>query len=273
MSGLGTWDLDPATLTAGAVALAVYAQGFARLRRRRRAYAPLWQAASFAAGVLVGVCAIVSPIDRIGEDELLSMHMLQHLMLGDLAPLLVVLGLRGPLSVFAVPVGVLRAIARSGAFRRVVAFLFRPRLAFAGWVAAVVGWHVPAAYDYAIEHPGVHVLEHVSFVVVGTLVWIQLVDPARHSRLSYGGRAAFGAAVFAVGMVLGEVLLATGSLYPHYADVASRPFGWTAGEDQSKAALLMMGEQIATLGTAVAFLVWSHVERVTELEPAGGSPG
>ena len=62
--------------------------------------------------------------------------------------------------------------------------------------------------------------------------------------------------------LLAEALVALHPIYPHYAAVAGRPFGWSAGEDQSRAALLMMGEQVATLATAMTFLVRAHVERV-----------
>jgi hypothetical protein len=70
--------------------------------------------------------------------------------------------------------------------------------------------------------------------------------------------------------ILSEVLVATHPLYPHYVDVADRPFGWTAGQDQSRAGLLMMAEQIATLGTALIFLVRAHVERVARELPRPG---
>ena len=126
---------------------------------------------------------------------------------------------------------------------------------------------VPAAYDFALAHESVHVAEHVSFVVAGLLVWTQIVAPSRHGRSSPGRRALFAVGILGLGMVLSEVLLLSGPLYAHYRDVLDRPFGLDAAEDQSRAALLMMGEQIATLGTAAALLLWTHVESVSP-EPA-----
>ena len=61
-------------------------------------------------------------------------------------------------------------------------------------------------------------------------------------------------------MALSEVLLASAPLYAHYANAAGRPFGLTYASDQSRAALLMMAEQVATLGLAATLLFWSHVE-------------
>jgi len=69
--------------------------------------------------------------------------------------------------------------------------------------------------------------------------------------------------------LLAEVLIATPPLYPYYVHVLNRPFGWSAGQDQSKAALAMMAEQIAMLATAMTFLVRAHVERVAPELPGG----
>jgi putative membrane protein len=190
--------------------------------------------------------------------------MLQHLLLGDLGPMLLVLGTRGPLAFFVLPQPVLRAVAHSPA-RVLVSFLLRPRVTLALWLATIGGWHVPAAYDAAIVHPALHAVEHLCFALAGTLAWIQIVRGA----LTPGQRAAFAFLLLAASGVLAEVLVALHPLYPHYVAVRDRPFGWTAGEDQSRAALLMMAEQIATLGTAMTFLVRAHVERVAPELPSG----
>jgi cytochrome c oxidase assembly factor CtaG len=141
-------------------------------------------------------------------------------------------------------------------------FLLQPATAFCVWVIAIAAWHVPAAYDAAIAQPALHAAEHATFVLAGLLVWTQIVDPTRHGRAAPGRRALFAAAVLIAGAALSEVLLVAGPLYPHYEEVLDRPWGWTAAEDQRRAALLMMGEQIATLGTAALLLLWSHAEKV-----------
>jgi putative membrane protein len=249
-------------------ALALYGQAFVRLRRRAPAHARAVSALLFVAGLAVSTLALVSPVDRIGEEQLLSGHMLQHLLLGDLGPLLLVLGVRGPLGVFFLPTPLLRVVAR-GPVRRLVSFLLRPEVSLAAWLAALGGWHVPAAYDAALAHPWLHVLEHVCFAVAGMLAWTQIVDPARRARLSVGQRAAFAFAMLLASSVLAETLVALHPVYPFYVAVHDRPFGWSAGQDQSKAALLMMAEQIATLGTAMTFLVRAHVDRVAAELPGG----
>lgn len=266
------WTFDPYALALAAFATVLYAQGFVRLRRRAgAARAPAWAALFFVAGVGISLLALVSPVDAIGEDQLLAAHMLQHLLLGDIGPLLIVLGTCGALGVFLVPPPLLRPLARSR-LRAVVSFLLIPRVSLAVWLAAFAAWHVPAAYDAAIAHPAVHVAEHACFAVAGVLAWTQIIDPARRRRLTVGQRAMFAFAMLVASGVLAEVLVATHPLYHHYVDVRDRPFGWTAGQDQSKAALLMMAEQIATLATAMTFLVRAHVERVAAELPGVGRP-
>jgi cytochrome c oxidase assembly factor CtaG len=219
------------------------------------------RAALFAAGVGVSLLAVVTPIDAVGEDQLLSAHMLQHLLLGDVGPLLIVLGVRGPLTVFMLPPPLLRSLAR-GRLRAALSALLRPRVSLALWLASTGAWHVPAAYDAALAHPALHATEHACFALAGTLAWTQIVDPARRARLSVGQRAMFAFTLLVASGLLAEALVALHPVYPYYAAIANRPFGWSAGEDQSRAALLMMGEQIATLATAMTFLVRAHVERV-----------
>jgi putative membrane protein len=263
-----TWSLDPVALGAAAVALGLYAQAFARLRRRGRA--SLGNALLFAAGVAAGTLSVVSPLDELAEQTLLSAHMTQHLLLGDLAPLLIVLGLRGPIAFFLLPPAILRPLARMRPLRRALDFLLRPAVSFGVWAGTLAIWHVPRLYDAALSHPALHVLEHACLFLGGALLWVQIVDPTRRRRLSVGRRAAFAAGALACGMVLSEVLLAAGPLYPHYADAVDRPFGLTYRTDQDRAALLMMAEQIATLGPAAALLLWSYVESL-ERELAPGS--
>jgi putative membrane protein len=253
-------------LVAPGIALALYAHAFVRLRRRGRA--PTWNALLYALGLGVGVAAILPRVDRLADD-LLAAHMAQHLLLGDLMPLLLVLGVRGPVAVFLLPKRVLVRLARLRPLVWLVSRLLQPRVAFGVWLVALAAWHVPAAYDAAEAHGSVHALEHLSFAFAGVLVWTQILDPVRRRRMSEGARAGFAGIVLVAGMALGEVLVAAHPLYPHYVHVADRPFGWSASEDQTRAGFVMMAEQLATLGMAAALLLWDHVERVgRELGPA-----
>lgn len=265
----GTWTVDPVAIALAALALVLYAQAFARLRARGRSdHASVANALLFALGVAAGTLAVASPLDALAEDTLLSAHMAQHLLIGDLAPLLIVLGLRGPIALFLLPPAPLRLLAHARPLRRALEFLLRPAVSLTVWALALATWHVPQAYDAALAHPAVHVAEHASFFLGGLLLWTQIVDATRRRLLTTGRRAALAATALVAGMGLAEVLLVSHPLYAHYAHVADRPFGLTQATDQARAALLMMAEQIATLGPAAALLLWSHVEAVeAELEP------
>jgi cytochrome c oxidase assembly factor CtaG len=249
------------------VTLMLYARGFLRLRRRRPDLARVGQAVAFCAGIVLALAAVLSPLDELAETKLLSAHMAQHLLIGDLAPLLLVLGLRGPLALFVVPPGVLRALSRSP-LRSAARLVLRPGVALGIWGVAMYAWHVPAAYGAALEHTALHGLEHATLLGAGLLVWTVVLDPAR----SAGRRAAFAAGVLVAGVPLAEVLLATPPLYPQYAEASGRPFGLTAAEDQARAALMMMAEQIATLGTAALLLLRAHVEPHGSLAPPDRRP-
>jgi putative membrane protein len=257
-------SLEPLPLATAAAALVLYAKGFTRLRRRRPDLARPAAAAAFCAGVLVALLAVLSPLDRLGETKLLTAHMAQHLLLADVAPLLLVLGLRGPLALFVVPSAVLRSAARSPV-RRLLAIALTPAVALSLWAVVMYSWHVPPVYDAAVASPPLHVVEHASFLAVGLLVWTVILDPMRAA----GRRAAFAALVLVAGMPLAELLIVAPPLYPHYEALTGQPFGLTAAEDQSRAGLLMMAEQIATLATAAALLFWNHVELGAE-SPAPG---
>jgi putative membrane protein len=258
------WEAPPAVLIGSALALALFAQAFFRLRRRGRGDHAGWdRAALFAGAVILGTLALVSPLDYVGEEYLLSAHMLQHVVIGDLAVALAVVAIRGPLTFFILPAALLGRLARLGWLRSALRVLLRPWVAFGLWAVTIAAWHVPAAYDYTLTHQFVHDLEHVSFVVVGMLAWIQLVDPARRGELSRVGRIGFAIALFAAGQILADVLIfAMKPLYGAYADQPTRLLGLSPLEDQRLAGLVMMVEQLLTIGTFIGVMVVAHHRRL-----------
>jgi cytochrome c oxidase assembly factor CtaG len=274
----GAWEAPATVLAVAAVFLVLFAQAFVRLRRRgAKAHAPWTRAPLFGAAVLLAVLALASPLDAAGDGYLLSAHMLEHVVIGDLAPALALVALRGPLVFFLLPAPVLRPLARIDVLRRALGLLLRPRVALALWAVVIAAWHVPSAYDSVLTRPLVHDLEHASFVLVGVLVWAQLVDPARRRELTTGGRIAFALAVFAAGLVLADVLIfAWEPLYEAYAGQDDRLFGLSPMLDQRLAGTVMMVEQLATLGTCIGVLVVAQhratVRHERALETASSRP-
>jgi cytochrome c oxidase assembly factor CtaG len=192
------------------------------MRAGRLALAAL--AAAIALGALRGLDG--------AADSMLSAHMLQHMLIGDVVPLLLVLAVRG---------------ARP---QRALRLATRPAFAFAFWVCAVALWHIPAAYDRALESEPLHVFEHVTFLIGGLLVWTALLDPARRGVLPGWRRFGYALALLAASGVLANVLiLSYRPLYPSYAQATSNALGLSPVGDQNLAALVMMLEQLATVGT------------------------
>jgi putative membrane protein len=251
-----TWDLAAVPLAGVCVALALFARGFLRLRRRGHArYVDGWRVVLVLFALALATVPVVSPLDQAADDYLLSAHMLQHVLLGDAAPALVLVALRGPLLFCMLPVPVLRVLGRSRPLRRALAYLLRPSVSLAIWALVIGAWHVPGAYDYALGHQSVHDVEHLSFFVVGLLVWAQLVDPARRRQLRPSQRLACMAAMLAFALALGGLMLATAPLYPPYAHQPTRLFGIDPALDQHLAGLVMIAEQIASLSICAVFLL------------------
>jgi len=257
----GDWQAPPLVLVAAAIAALLFAQAFIRLRRRGRSDHADWKrAALFTAGLALAVLPLVSPLDEAGDHYLLSAHMLQHVLIGDAAPLLLVLAVRGPLVFFLLPPAVLKPLATFRPLRALLRTLLRPSVTFALWVGVVLGWHVPAAYDYTLSHQAVHDLEHALFVLVGTLVWIQLIDPARHALLTRGKRIAFAFGLIAFTHPISDGLLFTPTaVYHPYASQPERLLGLGVLTDQRLAGAVMLTEQLLTLGTFIAVLLWPLV--------------
>jgi cytochrome c oxidase assembly factor CtaG len=211
---------------------------------------PLWRQLCFAAGLLTIAVALVSPVAHIGE-ELVIAHMVEHLLLGDVATLLLVLGLTGPLlqPILAIPVfDKLRILAH-------------PLVALPLWALNFYFWHIPALYDAAYGGAAVHVLEHTSFIFFGCLMWMPIFGPLpKPSWFNAGWKVAYVIAVRFAGAILGNVLMWSGSvLYPKYA--AGEAY-WKISPlaDQSTAGVVMMVEG-TFLGLGLLAWVFFEVSR------------
>jgi putative membrane protein len=256
-----TWETPPTVLIGAGLALLLFAQAFVRLRRRRADHAPWIRALLFAAGLAFLILPVASPLDHVADEQLLSAHMLQHVLIGDAAPALLVTAVRGPLLFFLLPPALLRPLASFRPLRAFLSVLLRPLVSLGLWTVAIVAWHAPFAYDYAAAHAVVHDLEHLSFVVAGTLVWTQLVDPARHGRLRRPQRVFFALAMLALMQPLVDALLFSSSAaYPRYAAQPDRLFGLSPLTDQRLAGVVMMVEQLVALGICVALLLRPYLQ-------------
>ena len=281
---LSNWSWDPSLIYVLPAAV-LYALG-----SRPRAGRPnALQAAAFYAGLVSLVIAVDSPIDAYA-DELLWVHMLQHVILLTVAPPLILLGRPWPTMWRALPLGSRTVLARGVAQSRVGAPLRALGKPLAAWIlfsATIVVWHVPSAYDLTERNGVVHACEHAMFFFFGLLFWARVVDvgPLR-PHLASLARIAYIVGAMVVGWVLAIIfVVAPSPIYQHYADLASRPGGITALTDQQLAGGMMwVGGSIAyTIALLVALYQWVAPEpppRAPVLDavgfpapPNGSSPG
>ena len=199
---------------------------------------PRWRQACFYGGFIVIAAALTSL--GVPSEELLYAHMIEHLLLGDIAALLIVLGLTGPL---------LAPILRIRFFDK-LRLLTHPAIAFPLWAIDLYVWHLPVLYQAALRHSGLHALEHAMFLVLGINMWMPLVGPLPTPSW-FGNLAKLGyiVAVRLTGSILGNVFLWSGTVfYPFYLH-GDASFHISPIADQNLAgAIMMVEESFLTLG-------------------------
>jgi cytochrome c oxidase assembly factor CtaG len=206
----------------------------------------VWRLACFAGSLIAALAALVSPLDAL-SDQLFFAHMIQHMLLLDLVPILAILGLTK---------AILRPATRAvSELERRAGPLAHPAFAVVLYVGVIWTWHVPAAYDLALRQAPVHVLEHTTFLAAGTLYWWHLLSPIR-ARLRLGGMgpvAYMASTKLFVGALGMGLAFAPSALYPYYVDHA-RVWGISALDDQSLAGIIMAIEQSLVMGIALVVL-------------------
>jgi cytochrome c oxidase assembly factor CtaG len=242
-----SWTFEPGAIALLAVATGVYVR---RWRQARAiggpAAAPGIRLASFLSGIAVMAIALLSPVDRLGE-QLFVMHMVQHVLLLDIAAILLLLGLTKV---------ILRPVTRAmQPVERAAGPLASPWFAVVLYVVVMWVWHIPALYDAALEHPVLHILEHMLFAGAGLLYWWHLLSPVR-SRLRLGGMQPVVymlATKLLVGLLGIGLTFAPDSIYAFY-EHQPRVWGLSAGDDQQLAGAVMAIEQSIVMGIALTFL-------------------
>jgi len=224
-----------------AIALAVYAVGLARVWRSA-GYGRgirLFEAAAFGCGWLALAVALSPPLDEWSEHWLVA-HMVQHELLMVVAAPLIALG--APLVGFlwAMPASARRPLVESVHHPPVTtawSALTSPACAFLLYALALWIWHLPALYDYALEHDGMHIVQHLCFFGTAALFWWGIAH-GRHGRAGYGAAVVYIFATAVHGGVLGALLTFSPRVW--YAPyVSHHPPGLTPLEDQQLAGLLM----------------------------------
>lgn len=303
----GGWSFDPAIIVALLALDLLYSLGWARMRRRlRQAHGPhtahaaaakassgmtSWRACCFRAGLLVLALALLSPIDTYGDD-LLAMHMIQHLLLVLVAPPLLVLGRPLIPLLWALPERGRKLVGRpfvaGSPLRRVLRPLTNPWLAWVLHVGALWLWHLPSWYQAALRDETIHLVEHGFFFGTAMLFWWVVIHPLPGRRpLAYGPTVGYLFGAMLQSSLLGALLaMSRTAWYPFYeqrrlgalglpvstADALrqqmylcgpTHTWGLSALEDQQLAGLLMwVPAGLLYVAAIVAVLVvWTQAEQ------------
>jgi len=244
VSLLTSWTVEPLQLAPIAVIGIAYGIR-ARTLARRGEPVPGWRICLFALGLALLLIAVASPIASVGEQELFSFHMLQHVLLGDLAPLCLLGGLTGPLLqplLAVLPVRQLRALAN-------------PLVALPLWAANLYVWHLPALYESAVGNGVVHAFEHVAFFSAGLVVWLPVLETLPAPEwFGTGAKLAYIVAVRLVETVLANVFLWSGDAFYDVYARGDEFLGLSPQGDQSLAGTVMLLEGSLVTLVAIAWL-------------------
>ncbi len=251
------WPFDP-SVYAGLLALFF---GHAWLARGRDL--PRWRALAFGLGLLCIWLALETPIDVIADKYLDSVHMFQHVLLGVVAPPLLLLGLNREMA--GVPLRLPGARA-----------LVEPVTAQVLSAAVMIGWHLPPLYDATLYSEPLHIVEHVAFIGGGVLFWWPVVDAtAAHCRwrLSPWGRLLYlFIGTFPQDGVALALQFSRTPFYEFYTHAPRIVPGLDPVTDQTAAGgiLMLFGKSSYFVGAVVIFLRWFNAEFRADLEARAG---
>ncbi|WP_213806864.1 cytochrome c oxidase assembly protein [Granulicella sp. dw_53] len=267
---LADWSL-PVWLTLSiAITAIVYVRGWMALRRTRAAQFDEVRLASFLSGLGVLWLAIGSPMDEFA-DALLSAHMVEHLLIMSAVPPLLLYGLPVVPLLRGVPLGLRRSVLgpllRLTFLRRLGHWLVTPVVAWLAMNLMYLGWHVPAAYDFALEHEGWHAVEHLCFLSTSLLFWWCILRPwPAPAHPQSWGILIYLVAADIVNTLLSAFLAFCGRpVYGFYLDHPN-PFQIAPLDDQ------VFGASIMWVFGSMVFLVPAVVVTLRLMGPSGRRP-
>jgi putative membrane protein len=242
----------------------LYGRRALTLARRGRGLSR-WRILSFYVGIGILLAALVSPLDALGEEHLFYAHMAQHLAIGEVAPLFVLVGLNGPM---------LRPLLAWPAVQR-LRWLMHPLVALPLWALNLYLWHLPAFYEAALESPALHAFEHSCFFLAGLLMWGALLEPLPGpSWFGSAQKAGYVLVVRALGCaILGNIFIWAGTpFYPYYA-IGERQWGIAALTDQQVGGAIMFiwGALITVSLFSWMFLRWVREAELRQSLLEGGA--
>jgi len=237
------WKLPIWFTSSLVLAAIIYIRGWLALRKTRPVQFNDTRLASFLSGLAVLWIAVASPMDEFA-DALLSAHMIEHLLLMCAVPPLLLYGLPAVPLLRGLPRPLTRRIVgpilRSRILQGFGRWLVRPRVAWLAMNIAYLGWHVPDAYDFALEHENWHAVEHLCFLWTSILFWYCIFWPwpARTHRRNWGILLYLIGADLVNTMLSAFLAFCDRPIYSYYIDHPN-PFGLPVLQDQVFGAVAM----------------------------------
>ena len=251
---------DPIVLALIALACWLYVRALGIIRRRGL-HVSRGQQACWWIGIAFVTIALNGPLDAY-DDQLLSAHMGQHLLLGELSAPFLLAGMRAPLLLFLLPRPALVTLARQRRLRRLFGVLRRPLVALPLYVLSVYSWHVGFLFEGAVRHPLVHVLQHESFLVANLLLWWPVMEPNKRQMPGQLWKIGYIFAARMATMFLGMLFVFTRPiLYAGAYGTGERPFGFSPLFDQQTAGGMMMTLDIAVMFGALVWFFWNAAKQ------------
>jgi putative membrane protein len=242
-SALGTWRFPCWTAAVVSAATVLYLRGFAQLHRQMPSRYPTQRLWFYLFGTAVLAVALLSPLDAF-DDQLLTVHMIQHLLLLLVAPPLLLLGAPWIVIMRAIPPMVAKrtigSILKRHPCKHFLGVVTNPVGAFLLFSVAMLGWHLPGLFELALRSNWWHAIEHASFILGGILFWYPVVRPwPAVERWSPWALVPYLLIADAENSILAAFMVFSGRLlYPSYASVP-RMYGFSAIDDQIVAGAIM----------------------------------
>jgi cytochrome c oxidase assembly factor CtaG len=221
----------------------IYLRGWIYIRANSATVIPNWRAVSYFLGLLLVATALGSPLAAY-DHNLLTVHMMKHLLLMTIAPALILLG--EPVRVFwiGMPPFARRSLRRlflqGSPLRRFARLLTRPAFCWSVSALTLLVWHIPALFTLGVRSATWHTVEQVLFFGAGLLFWWPVIQPwpSGSSRQGWSILLYLFLATLPCDILSGFLVFSDRVAYPVYFSTP-RLFGFSVLEDQQCAAALM----------------------------------
>lgn len=253
------FNFDPVTVVFVLALIGLYARAV-HILGGRGFDVPAGQQACWYAGVFFTAAALISPIDTYSS-KLMSAHMGQHLLIGDISAPLLLVGMRTPVLVFLLPRPLLKALAARKGLRRAFRKVRQPVVAVPVWIAILYGWHFAFAFEGALRHPLIHVLQHESFVLGSMLVWWSVIEPKRRRMPGELWKVPYilGARIPGMLLAMGFVFMKSPAYGAFYGDTP-RNYGLSPIRDQQIAGAMMMALDLLVMLFVLALFFYRSAQ-------------